>query len=65
MLLDHWTALRIKSKADDYKILGTQIYLTKKYFSVMTRVLTRFLNLGTIFYIYIMEAQWREGSKIF
>ena len=36
MLLDHWKVLRIKFKADDYEICGTQIYLTKKYFSIMT-----------------------------
>lgn len=36
MLLDHWTVLGIKFKADDYEIWGTQIYLTKKYFSIMT-----------------------------
>ena len=36
MLLVHWKVLRIKFKADDYEICGTQIYLTKKYFSIMT-----------------------------
>ena len=36
ILLDHWTVLRTKFKADDYEIWGTQIYLIKKYFSIMT-----------------------------
>ena len=36
ILLDHWTVLRIKFQADDYEIWGPQIYLIKKYFSIMT-----------------------------